>query len=229
VNDRYARYGAASGILAVVLLMVGFLGFVTPSVPDFDSSGTTWASFYSDHQSRIQAGVTIVGAGLFFFIWFLGSVRSALARAEGGQGRLTSIAYGGGLLSVGVLIVGASAIAVAALRPGELDPNVTRALQDLSVAMGAPGAAAFTAFFAAIAIVGYRYKAVPAPVAGFAALAAIAQPLAFGVGVTDHGAFAGDGLVGGLIPIITFTIAVLALSIALMRRPEGYADSASDG
>lgn len=229
MNDRYAKWGAATGFLAVVLFLVGFLGFIAPGVPDFDSPGSAWVSYFSEHQSRIQFGVVLIGIALLAFLWFLGSVRSALARAEGGEGRLTSIAFGAGLISIAMLTVGVSATAVAALRAGEsgIDPNLVRAFQDLSVAVGGPGAAAFTAFFTAVAIVGYRFKAVPAPVAGFAALAAITQPLAYGVAVTDSGAFAGDGVIGGFLPIITFTIGVLALSIALFRRPEGYASASA--
>jgi hypothetical protein len=60
---------------------------------------------------------------------------------------------------------------------------------------------------------------VPAPVAGFSALAAITQPLAYGVAVTDSGAFAADGVLGGFIPIVTFALAMLTLSTALMRGP----------
>ena len=74
---------------------------------------------------------------------------------------------------------------------------------------GGPGAAGFTAFFAATAIAGYRFKAMPAPVAGMSALAAITQPLAYGVAVTDTGVFAADGFLGGFIPIITFVLAMV--------------------
>jgi hypothetical protein len=218
-NDRYARYGAASGILAVILIVGSFIGLVLPNAPDLDAPGTDWAGYFTDHQSRIQVGVIVLGVGLFFFIWFLGSLRSALARAEGGEGRLASVAFAGGIVATVSLLVAATAGAVAALRPEDLDPNTTRALNDLGVAVGGPGAAGFTALFAATAIVGYRYNAVPAPVAGFSALAAITQPLAYGVAVTDSGAFAGDGFLGGFIPIITFVLAVVALSGALVRQP----------
>jgi hypothetical protein len=34
----------------------------------------------------------------------------------------------------------------------------------------------------------------------FSALAAITQPLAYGIAVTDHGAFASDGVLGFVIP-----------------------------
>jgi hypothetical protein len=225
-DDRFARYGAATGILAVLLIVGSFVGLILPNAPDLDAPGTDWASYFTDHQSRIQVGVIVLGAGLFFFIWFLGSLRSALARAEGGEGRLASVAFAGGIIAVATLLIAASGGAVAALRPEDLDPNTIRAFNDLGVVAGAPGAAGFTALFAATAIVGYRHGAVPAPIAGFSALAAITQPLAYGVAVTDSGAFAADGVLGGFIPIITFVIAVLTLSYALMRQPGGYAANA---
>ncbi|MGH2966835.1 MAG: hypothetical protein ACRDMH_15830 [Solirubrobacterales bacterium] len=227
-DDRFARYGAASGILAVLLTAGAFVGFILPNAPDLDAPGTDWATYFTAHQSRIQVGVIVLGVGLFFFIWFLGSLRSALARAEGGEGRLASVAFGGGIVAVASLLIAASAGAVAALRPEDLDPNTTRALNDLGVVAGGPGAAGFTALFAATAIVGYRHRAVPAPVAGLSALAAITQPLAYGVAVTDSGAFAASGLLGGFIPIITFVVAALALSYALIREPQGHAAAASD-
>src|SRR5262249_2735828 len=137
------------------------------------------------------------------------------------------VAFGGGIVAIATLLIAGSAGAVAALRPEDLDPNTTRAFNDLGVVAGGPGAAGFTALFAAAAIVGYRHRAVPAPVAGVAALAAITHPLAYGVAVTDSGAFAADGVIGGFIPIITFVIAMLALSYALIREPRGHAASAS--
>jgi hypothetical protein len=218
-NDRFARYGAASGFVFIVLFVVGFLGFVVPNAPDADAAGESWQSFFSDHQNRIQFGIFLVGLGLFFFIWFLGSLRSALAAAEGGAGRLTAIAYGGGLISAAFFLIPMTATAAAAYRPDEIDPNLTRALNDIAFVSGAPAAAAFTALFTATAILGYRYNALPAPVAGLSALAAITQPLAYGVAFTDSGAFAPDGVLGGFIPLVTFVIAIFSLSGALVRQP----------
>ncbi len=215
-NDQYERRGAAGGIASVIALIVGF-GMVTSSAPGFDSSGQDYASFFSDHQSRIQIGLLIVSLGIFAFIVFLGSLRSAIATAEGGTGRLAAIAYGAGLLSAGILIVGISAFAVAAFRPDELDPNVTRAFSDFGALTGGPAAAALTAFSAATAIAGYRHGALPAPVAGLSALSAITQPLALGVMFTTTGVFAADGVLGAYIPILTFAIAVASASWVLVR------------
>lgn len=218
-SDRHARWGAATGFLFLILFVVGFGGFVTPDVPEASASAQDWQSFYSEHQDRVQAGIVIVSISVFFLIWFLGSLRAALAAAEGGNGRLTAVAYAGGLGLVAFFLIALTVTGVAAYRPDEVDPNLTRALNDVGFVLGAPGAAAIMALFGATAIVGYRHKAVPAPVAGFCALAAITAPLTLGVVATDTGAFAPDGVFGLVVPVLTFLIGFLALSIALVRQP----------
>ena len=90
-EHRYAKYGAATGIVFVIFLIVGFL-IVFPKPPDTAASAPEWANYFMDHQNAVRAALTIVGVGTFFFLWFLGSLRSALTSAEGGTGRLASIA-----------------------------------------------------------------------------------------------------------------------------------------
>jgi hypothetical protein len=217
-DDRYARYGAAAGIISVILTVVGFAVFGS-DIPDTDASAQEWSSFYVDNQDQIQTGVTLLGIGAFFFVWFLGSLRSAIAAAEGGSARLASIALAGGTVAAVFFVVVATVSAAAAFRPDEVDPTITRALSDVGLVSAAPAAAGFTALFAAMAIAGYRHGALPAPVAGLSALAAIAQPLAYGVAVTETGAFAADGVLGLWVPFATAVVAILAASAALMRNP----------
>src|SRR6266496_1585427 len=171
-EDRYAKEGAVGGIIFVIFLIVGFL-IVFPKPPATDASASEWAKFFTDHQNGVRAGLTIVGVGTFFFIWFLGSLRSGLASAEGGTARLASIAYGAGLLVVAFFIVGLTVSLTAAYRPTEVDPGVTRVLADLFGVVGAPAAAAFVAFFAATALAGFRYGALPSWAAWISALAAV--------------------------------------------------------
>src|SRR3954464_12467665 len=186
-TGRYARYGALSGVVAVILIVVGFSIFAS-DIPNSDDTAQKWQAFFFDHQDPIQTGMTILAIGSFFFIWFLGSLRDAIAAAEPGS-RLASIAFGGGLFAVAILGAGTAGLLAAALHPQGYDPNLLRSWADFGALAAAPAAAGFTALFAATAIAGYRYRALPAPVAGISALAAIGQALAFFVGVTDHGAF----------------------------------------
>jgi len=54
-EDRYAKYGAATGIVFVVLVVIGFL-IVTPSPPDLDAPVDEWSSYFTDHQDAINTG-----------------------------------------------------------------------------------------------------------------------------------------------------------------------------
>jgi hypothetical protein len=218
-NDKHARQGAVGGIVFAILTLVGF-AIVIPKPPDVDSSAATFAAYYVDHQNAIRAGLTIAGVGIFFFIWFLGSLRSALAAAEGGSGRLSSVVYGAGLIAAAALIVGLGAAETAAFRPNDVDPGVTRALNDLFVVVGAPAASALTAFFAATAMVGFRFGALPGWASWVSGIAAVGQLPAIGTALTTTGAFAADGVLGLFVPVFTLLIGLVVISVALMRSPE---------
>lgn len=202
----------------MILVLVGYFVF-SADAPDADAPIQEWAGWYSDNENRIKIGLTIVGVSLFFFIWFLGSVRSALASAEGRGDRLASVAFGGGLIGAGFFLVAIGGSGAAALHADAADPEIPSALHDLGVVVAAPAAAGLTALFAATAIVGFRHRAFGKSVAGLMALAAITQPFAYGTAVTKSGAFAADGALGLWVPFAGFVIGVLVLAVTLIRDP----------
>jgi hypothetical protein len=162
--------------------------------------------------------MVLLTVALFFFIWFLGSLRIALKSAEGGTGRLASIAFGGGLVSATGLLILITLIGGAALRPQDTTPFVTSTINDLAVVSGAPAAAGLTALFAATAEVALRHRAFPRWIGLVLVLAAIAQPFAIGTMLTDSGVFSGDGFLGLFLPVVTFGIGILAVSGSLVQR-----------
>jgi hypothetical protein len=212
----WERIGAATGALSVLLFIVS-LG-IFPAPPDVDAPATEVHAFYTNEQDGIRASLVLAIAALFFFIWFLGSVRSALRTAEGGTGRVSSIAFAGGLVSAGALFTLITLLGGAAFRPEEATPEVTTAINDLAVVTGAPALAGLTALFAACAKVTLRHGAFPSSIGWLLVLAALAQPFAVGAMLTDSGAFAGDGALGLFLPVVAFGVAILALSGALVQR-----------
>jgi hypothetical protein len=217
MRDRdWERLGAATGALSVLLFIVGFGIF--PAPPDVDASASEIHAYYSEEQNGIQAALALLIAALFFFIWFLGSLRSALRIAEGGTGRVSSIAFAGGVVSAGALFTLITLIAGAALRPEETTAEVTSAINDLAVVSGAPALAGLTALFAASAKVALRHGAFSGSIGLLLLLAALAQPFAVGAMLTDSGVFAGDGALGLFLPIAAFGLAILATSGALVQR-----------
>jgi hypothetical protein len=208
-DDRYVEYGAATGIVFVILTIVGFI--VIPKPPDLDAPAQEWASYFVGHHNAIRAGLVLFASGLFFFIWFLGTLTSVL-RIAAGSPRLPSIALIGGVLAFTCLIIGFAGEAVAAYRPQGVDPTLTRALNDIFVLVGVPAVPAFMAFFGATAIVILRTGAFPAWLGWLLVLAAVVQPLTFGALFTKTGAFAGNGVLALWIPFVVSLVAIFALS-----------------
>jgi hypothetical protein len=218
-EDRYAKYGAASGIAFVVLLVIGFL-VVAPKPPHLDAPVGDWSKYYTDHKDAVRAAVVVLSVALFFFIWFLGTLSSAL-RAAIGSPRLPTIAFGGGILAAASLMITVGVIGVAGYRPEQLTPELTRALNDVGVLMAVPAAAGITAFYAAIAIVALRSEPLPDWLGWLSAVTAVLQPLAFGSPFTQSGAFAGDGVLGLFVPFILSMVTIVAIAIVLMQAKGG--------
>ena len=135
-----------------------------------------------------------------------------MLRIAAGTPRLPSITLIGGVIGGSCLLVGLAAEAVAAYRPQGVDPLITRSLNDIFVLVGVAAIPAFTAFFAATAIVLLRSGAFPAWLGWLTAAAAVAQPLTFGALFTKSGAFAGDGALGLFVPLIVSFVTFFALS-----------------
>ena len=81
MSDRHARYGAATGILFVLFVIVGFL--VTPNPPAADASAAEVFEYVSDKQDTLHAVQLIFAVAGFFFIWFIGTLRHSLGRGRG--------------------------------------------------------------------------------------------------------------------------------------------------
>jgi hypothetical protein len=211
-EDRYVEYGAATGIVFVVLSLVGFIVFPTP--PDLNSPAQDWASYFLGHHDGVRSSIVVLSVAMFFFIWFLGTLTSVLRIATGSP-RLPSIAFAGGILGAACLLVGLSAEAVAAFRPQGVDPLITRAMNDIFVMVGVAAIPAFVAFFAATSVVILRTGAFPGWLGWLLVIAAAVQPLTFGALFTESGAFAGDGALGFFVPLIVAFVAIFALSALL--------------
>src|SRR2546425_712695 len=97
---RWERLAAVSGIGFAAAVLVGSFLPGTPPKPDDPISKIQ--AFFVDHRTKYLASVLVFGAGLAFFLWFLGVLRSVLRRGEGGTGRLSALAFGAGLVVAAV-------------------------------------------------------------------------------------------------------------------------------
>jgi hypothetical protein len=214
-NDRYARYAALTGVLFVIAIVVGFL--VQPKPPASDASAVEVLEYVKDHQDALHVVQLIFAVSIFFFIWFIGALRSFVGGAEGGQGRLATTAYGGALIAVGALIASLGIAAAAELHPAR-DPEITHAMWDASVLVFAVAAPAAAVFLVGNGLAILRTGYLPSWMGWFGLVTALFNALPIGAVFTDSGAFAADGVLGLWVGFVTFLVWVALASILIYRK-----------
>jgi hypothetical protein len=221
MNDAYARYGAMTGILFVLVVIIGFA--VTPQPPDADAAPAEVLNYVVDHHNALHAVQLIFAAAGFLFIWFIGTLRDALSRVEvaAGHHALANLAWGGGLIGVATLMVGFALAATATLHPVQSDPDLTRALWDASLMIPAVGAPAAAVFFLGNGLSILRSGVLPAWLGWLGIVTAIFNALGISAVFTDHGAFAADGVLGFFVGFLLFLLWTLLASITLVRSLGG--------
>jgi hypothetical protein len=108
-------------VIGVIVVATGAGGDKGPSI----------LRHYKQHSDKILVGSVIWLLGVILFFWFLGSLRSRLLAAEGGLGRLASIAWGGGLVAAAIGALWPAPDAAGALNKSDLDASAASALHHL--------------------------------------------------------------------------------------------------
>jgi hypothetical protein len=164
-QERWERIAPLSGVVAVVLLVVGFLVFgLAGDRPGDDAAADEYLSYFRDDAGAVWVGSWIAFIGFAAFIWFLGSLRTALLRAEGGVGRLASLAFAGGVAATILLLASlATQIsgAIAADESENLSAQTAEALWWAGNGFFVAATFALAILLAATAIVALRSRVLP--------------------------------------------------------------------
>jgi hypothetical protein len=210
-NRIWTRIAAAGGISYVVLTALGndVLGSGGEG-PDMTATRSQIGAYVSTHPPTALswAALYIELLGILAFVFFLGCLWSVLRRAEGEHGPFSAIAFGAGLVSVGVKIASFPA-AIAAFYRGQegMDSHLAAALLDMNEVSFVLTWAIDAALLAATAVVVLRTGVLPRWL-GWSA-AALSPALLVGV------AFATSF---GFIPYVLTTLWIVATSIVLIHR-----------
>jgi hypothetical protein len=161
-NSRLERLAPLTGALTAVLILAGA---VTGVSLDYLPSADRAVEIYSDNPIRVVIDGYLGLLSAVTLIWFSGSVYSALREREGGTGRLSMVAFGGGVASA-MAIGGAYTVKVAAATragaAGGLSPIAAVTSYDLYGAiLGNLAAFTFAAFIGATAIISLRTAMFP--------------------------------------------------------------------
>jgi uncharacterized membrane protein YidH (DUF202 family) len=127
----WQRFFAACSFLFVVFTFAG-LELFWPQPPSFALSADQTAAYYVEHQTGFLVGVVMCSIGMAFLLAWTVQFCLMLWRLEGGSRAVTavtvvSLAASPILLSFDLAIFG-----VAAFRPSETSPDITRAMSDVA-------------------------------------------------------------------------------------------------
>ena len=212
---RVTRWIPASGIAFVILIVIAAL--LTRDSPGGDTSEAEIASYYADPDNLDSERIAffLVGLAGFCFLLFFGSLRGALARAEGDPARLTTATIAAA--SVFIALAVAAHVLQTGLSLGEgiygesfaVDPNVARLMLALSFGFFVMSMFAAGAMVLAASILALHSRVFPNWLAVFGFPAALA------------------GLLGALVwPSVLVLAWILAVSVVLLlqqRPPPGPA------
>jgi hypothetical protein len=211
-DPRWERLGAATGIVFVLLSLLALIIGGSPGAsPDV-------VQYFVDNRERALVQSFLAGVASIFFVWFLGSVRSYLRAAEGGTGRLSAVAFAGGIVTLGFLMF--SLTVTTALADGmaeNADPDTSRAFYALVIQASDLTFFPVVAFTGASALVILRTKALPAWLGWLGigvAVLSLSRGTAFFVEV---GPFSSAGMLES-VAIMAFLLWLLLTSILLVRR-----------
>ncbi|MHB8961205.1 MAG: hypothetical protein ACYDAN_16465 [Candidatus Limnocylindrales bacterium] len=216
------RWGAASG-LGAILTGAAAVAFDCGPLSASDPVGKMVA-YYTDNAGALRAQVLLFAVGAGFFLWFLGSLRSLLRRAEGGSGRLSSVAMGAGVASTVVTLVALSfqlGLASSARDAGQ--PALIGIMDALFVVANLP----LAVMLVSVAVLTLRTAVLPAWLGWLSLVAAVTQLIPVGGIVLDEGPLAADGWLSAYLPYPLYALWLAGAVVATIRRvgtlPTGHA------
>lgn len=158
------KFSPLSGLIFVVLYAAG-ISLAMKGSPEFVGKPDDIQAYYEGAKNhKIMLGGLIGVVATPFWFLFLGNLRSAMAKAEGGAMRLTSTAFAAGAVAAAAGTSGILLNTVGAIRAdqnGSIDPAVATALFDgAQVLVYTSTMAILAAFALCVGVASLRYGAV---------------------------------------------------------------------
>ena len=215
-EQRWERLGAATGIAFVVLAFASYL--IAGELPRPGDSTEQVVAFYTDDSDKVLWSMWLFGIAGVLFLWFLASLRSHLARAEGDPGRLSTVVLlggiaGGAVYAIGVTVSSALAFGIAQDASAEL----TDVLSDLATHLYNGSAFGFFVLVLATTLISGRTKVFPAWLGWFGWLIALLTLASTLTLVVDSGPFA-TGEIVSILGFFGFFLWFLAVAITVTRQ-----------
>ena len=175
---QWDRLGASLGVVFVALQLG--LGAVLGGAPALDTPPAEIQRYLLDDGANVLLAATMGTLSAFFFILFLGTLRTFLRTAEGPAGSLGTVAFGAGLVTIALATTaGLPTVALAWDDTAALaDPGLVQAAWNLNTLALVPIGSSAGAFCLAAALIILRTRVMPAWVGWVGALAGAVSVIA---------------------------------------------------
>jgi hypothetical protein len=216
---RWERWGAVSGLVAVVFGLAGAV--FERGAPGVGAAPQQVADFVESYRTELLLQSLFMLLSVGALLWFLGVLRSYLLRLEGGTARLSTLAFGAGLVAFGLQAAMQAPQSALAMAAGtDLDPQLAAMMSDLAAAVSVVACVPMAVMLTAVAVLSARTRALPIWLAVLSAVTAVAYLiLSFGIAV-DAGPFARGGW-GTFLPYGLTVVWLVAVSIVIIVRLGG--------
>jgi Domain of unknown function (DUF4386) len=159
-QQRWHALAPLAGVGFVALAVAAFI--ISGETPDTNDSPQKVLNFYRDNDSEQIWASAFLAWSSVLLLFFVGVLRSVLRAAEGGLARLSTVAFGGGVvLAIGILSFAGFTFALADTAD-DLTPDAAQALNALNSDFFFPVAAGLGTLMLATALSSLRSKALPA-------------------------------------------------------------------
>lgn len=211
---KWERYGAAAGVVFVILVLIAsFLPGESP--PSIDDGAVTIAKYFHGHSGAIQAGAFLAGLSSIALLWFLGSLWSRLRRPDDTR-RLATIAAGGGVVTIALVLIGFSMNATIALRLTSLGLLGARFFYTLSSVVIAMASFSIAVLVIATSVAAIRAKVFPFWLGWVGGALGVLWVIAgLGVATDNSGIFS-----VGFIAFVLWLVWILVISFFLFQPQE---------
>jgi hypothetical protein len=214
------RWGAATGYLVVVLGLAA-AAFERGS-PPANAPAEQILAYFARYPTelRAQSLLFVLSAGVY--LWFFGILRGVLARAEGEPARLSTIAFGAGVIWAGLQMVFQGAqVALAMGASGDIEPALAGMISDLTYALSVIAYVPMAVLLAAVAVVALRTGAFPRWLGWLSAVTAATNLcMVFGI-VVDSGPLVPGASLTYVLYLLMVVWLVAATTVMVVRRQPG--------
>jgi hypothetical protein len=206
-----------SGIAPLLLGLAGLIVLEGPADrPELNQPPAAILSYFGEHDTVVLGSFLLMLAAVAF-LWFAGSLRAVLRRKEDGEGRLSAIAFGGGVAAGVFMLAGPAANLFGALFAQQLTAAQAQTFYLFGDVFLYPAAMGAAVLVAATALVALRTAVLPRWAAWASmvlALWLLIPPLGQGVDAPENPA-PWTGL--AVLPFVLLWTALIALVLVRER------------